>query len=184
MRATTKVIALASGAVLSLAPAAGAHDGNGGRHATAYGAKLTKTVAATDPAYADLAGKAVLVDGARNNALLVHVRHLKPSTAYTFELSTAPCDQDSATVAAFGVTDATSNAAGHLSGKATSTAFDAADGTSYSVVVKEGTIAIACGRLDPLRKHGSFKHHKRHRHHARHGHRAAFHKAGDDRSGR
>jgi hypothetical protein len=157
MNATTKIIALATGAALSLAGAAGAHGGHGGHHATVYGGKLAKTAAATDTAYAKLSGRAHLVDGRKHNPLVVHVRHLKPSTAYTFELSTAACDQASAPVAAFAITSRTSNAAGNLRGKADSDTFQAADGATYFVVVKEATTAIACGQLKVKHGHGTFK---------------------------
>jgi hypothetical protein len=157
MNATTKVIALATGAALSLAGVAGAHGGHGGHHATVYGAKLAKTAAATDPAYAKLAGRAHLVDGRKHNPLVVHVRHLKPNTAYTFELSTAACGEASVPVAGFAITSRSSNAAGKLRGKADSDTFEAADGASYFLLVKEGTTAIACGQLNPKHGSGTFK---------------------------
>jgi hypothetical protein len=163
MNATKKVIAIASGAVLSVAGVASAHGGHGGHRAKVYDAKLAKTASATDPAYTQVAGRAHLVDGRKHNPLVVHVRHLKPNTAYTFELSTAPCDQASATVAAFGVKSATSNAAGKLRGKADTSSFKAADGTTYYVVVKEGTTAIACGELKRKRANDTFKLDKPHK---------------------
>jgi hypothetical protein len=168
MNATTKVIALATGAALSLAGVAGAH---GGHHAKVYGAKLAKIAAANDHAYVKLAGRAHLVDGRKHNPLVLHVRHLKPNTAYTFELSTAACDQASAPGAGFAITSRTSNAAGNLSGKADSDTFEAADGATYFVMVKEGTTAIACGQLKAKHGHDTFKlkkpkkNHKSHKHH-------------------
>jgi hypothetical protein len=183
MNATTKVIALATGAALSIAGGASAHGGHGGHGATVYGAKLAKTAAATDPAYAELRGRAHLVDGRKHNPLVVHVKHLKPNTAYTFELSTAACDQRSATVAEFGVTSATSNASGKLRGKVDSATFDAAAGATYFVVVKEGTTAVACGQLDPKRKqHGFFKLNKHHKHFGRHQGQGRAKKAADGQS--
>jgi hypothetical protein len=170
MNATTKVIAIASGAVLSVAGVASAHGGHGGHRATVFGAKLAKTAAATDPAYAQVAGRAHLVDGRKHNPLVVHARHLKPNTAYTFELSTAPCDQASATVAAFGVKSATSNAAGKLRGKADTSSFKAADGTTYYVVVKDGTTAIACGELKRKRANDTFELDKPHKKSGKHKH--------------
>jgi hypothetical protein len=170
MNSRMKVVALATGAAaLSIAGGASAHGGHGGHHATVYRATLAKTVAATEAAYAQLAGRAHLVDGRKHNPLVVHVRHVKPHTAYTFELSTAPCEQASATVADFGATTATSNAAGNLRGKADSNTFEAGTSASYFVVVQEGTTAIACGQLKAKHahpkkhKHDSFelkKHHK------------------------
>jgi hypothetical protein len=184
MNATTKVIALATGAALSIAGGASAHGGHGGHHATVYGAKLAKAAAVTDSTYAELAGRAHLVDGGNHNPLVVHVRHLKPNTAYTFELSTAACDQPSATVADFAVTNATSNEAGKLRGKADSATFNAADGTTYFVVVKEGATAIACGQLDPKKtQHGFFKLHKRHKHSGPHQGQGRAKKAGDGQDG-
>jgi hypothetical protein len=167
MRATTKIIALASGAALALAPAASAQKGN---HASVYAAKL-----------AGLSGKAFLVDGSQSNALLVHVRDAQPSTAYTVVLSTAPCGQAAATDPAFGSVAATSDADGNLTAKATSASFDAADGTTYSVVVSDGTTAVACGQLEPVReRHRGHKRHKHHgRHHGRHDVRGHSAQSGD-----
>jgi hypothetical protein len=158
MNPRMKVIALATGAAaLSIAGGASAHGGHGGHHATVYGATLAKT-AATDSAYATLAGRAHLVDGRKHNPLVVHVRHLKPNAPYTFELSSASCDQASATVADFGTTTATSNEDGNLRGKADSDTFEAGSSATYSVVVKEGTTAIACGELKAKHAHHNNKH--------------------------
>jgi hypothetical protein len=168
MNATTKVIALATAAALSIAGVAGAHRGH---HAKVYGAKLAKMAAATDPAYVKLAGRAHLVDGRKHNPLVVHVRHLKPNTAYTFELSTATCEAASAPVADYAITSQTSNAAGKLRAKTDSDTFEIADGATYFVVVKEGTTTIACGPLNDKHGNGTFKlkkpkkSHKSHKHH-------------------
>jgi hypothetical protein len=185
----TKVIALATGAAaLSVAGVAGAHGEHGSHHATVYGGKVAKTAATTDPAYAEAGGRAHLVDGGKHNPLVVHVRHLKPSTPYTFELSSAPCDQASTPVADFTTTSATSNEHGNLRGKADSNTFQAADGATYSVVVKEGTTAIACGELKALRGHDKHKHEQKQKQkHAHHtfelnkGHEDSPHHQGDDR---
>jgi hypothetical protein len=189
MNPRTKFIALATGAAaLSIVGGAAAHGGNGGHgshHATVYGGALAKTAAATDPAYAETKGRAHLVDGTKHNPLVIHVRHLKPSTAYTFQLSTAPCDQTSAPVADFATTSATANEDGNLRGKADSNTFQAADGATYSVVVNEGTTAIACGELKV--KHAKHKHKHKHKNKPEHptfklnkGHDDSSHHRGDD----
>ena len=150
MNATTKILALACGALLALTGTASAH--HGATNATVYGAKLA-------------GGKALLVDGSQRNVLSVHLRNLKPNTAYTFELSAAAPDAAEALVADFAPTTATTNADGKLKGFVKSATFNAADGATYSVLVKEGDAVVASGQLAPLQFRKRFGHrHKHHRH--------------------
>jgi hypothetical protein len=159
MKATMKILALACAGLLAIAGTASAH--HGANSATVYGAKLaapaTTTTTATDPATA-IRGKALLVDGSQNNVLVVHVRNLKPNTAYTFDVSGAPD---------FAPTTATTNADGKLKGFVKSATFNAVAGTTYTVEVKEGDAVVASGDLQPLpvKKHFGHRGHKRHRHH-------------------
>src|SRR5919204_3872617 len=165
MRATTKILALACVALLSLAGTASAHHGTNA--ATVYGAKLT----GTDP----VAGKAVLVDGSQNNILAVKARNLKPNTAYTFDV---------AGVSDFAPTTATTNEDGKLKGFVKSATFNAVAGTTYTVEVKEGDTVVASGELQQLPFKRFFGHHK-HRHHGgfkrfeRRGEQAAQSQSGD-----
>jgi len=188
MKLTTKILALACAGLLVLAGTAAAH--NGKNRATVYVAKLTAPGAApTTPAPQPtmraaqapttpvVRGRALLVDGKKNNILVVHVRGLKPNTAYTFEISGSTD---------FAVTTATTNARGKLRGFVKSATFNAVAGTTYTVQVKEGATVVASGDLAPLRKHGHGKHHgpKRHapKHHApKHGVKHAFAQGHDKR---
>jgi hypothetical protein len=140
MKLTTKILALACAGLLALAGTASAHHGNA--RATVYVAKLTGT--------APIGGRALLVDGKKNNILVVHVRGLKPNTAYTFEVSGSTD---------FPATTVTTNARGKLRGFAKSATFNAVAGTTYTVQVKEGATVVASGDLTPLRKHGHGMHH-------------------------
>jgi hypothetical protein len=140
MKLTTKILALACVGLLALAGTASAHHGNA--RATVYAAKLTGT--------APIGGRALLVDGKKNNVLVVHVRGLKPNTAYTFEVSGST---------EFAAKTVTTNAGGKLLGFAKSATFNATAGTTYTVQVKEGATVVASGDLTPLRKHGHGKHH-------------------------
>jgi hypothetical protein len=173
MNPTTKILALACAGLLALTGTAAAH--HGATNATVYGAKLaapdatTATTTATDPATA-IRGKALLVDGSQTNVLKVHVRNLKPNTAYTFELSSAPPDQAEAPVADFATTTATTNEDGKLRGFVKSATFNAADGATYSVLVKEGDTVVASGQLQALPFHKRFGHRRGHKHGFR-GHR-------------
>ncbi len=169
MNATTKILALACAGLLALAGTASAHHGNSA--AKVYGAKLAApaTTTATDPATA-VGGKALLVDGSQNNVLVVHVRNLKPNTAYTFTVDGTD----------FAPTTATTNEDGKLKGFAKSATFNAVAGTTYTVQVKEGDTVVASGDLQPLQFKKRFGHHRhKHRHHGgfkkfdRHGEKAA-----------
>ena len=156
MKLTTKILALACAGLLALAGTASAHHGN--HRATVYVAKLTAPGAApTTPMRAAQApttpvvsGRALLVDGKKNNILVVHVRGLKPNTAYTFDVAGSTD---------FAATTVTTNDRGKLRGFVKSATFNAVAGTTYTVEVKEGATVVASGDLAPLRKHGHGKHH-------------------------
>jgi hypothetical protein len=169
MNATRKILALSCVALLSLAGTASAHHGTGS--ATVYGAKLaapsTTATTTTDPSTA-IGGKALLVDGPNNNLLAVKVRNLKPNTAYTFDI---------AGVSDFAPTTATTDENGKLKGLVKSATFNATDGTTYTVEVKEGDTVVASGDLQPV----PFKKHFGHRGHKRHHRHGGFKKF--DRSG-
>jgi hypothetical protein len=81
-------------------------------------------------------------------------------------LSAAAPDAAEAPVADFAPTTATTNEDGKLKRFVKSATFNAADGATCSVLVKEGDAVVAAGQLQPLRFHKRFGH--RHEHH-RHG---------------
>ena len=130
MNAKTKIIALACSALLALTGTASAH--HGANNTKVYAGKVTGTTAATDPATA-IRGRALLVDGASKNLLAVKVRNLKPNTAYTFGLDG---------VADFAATTATTDENGKLNGFVKSDTFNAADGTTYTVVAPSLTETV------------------------------------------
>jgi hypothetical protein len=157
MNAKTKIIALACSALLALTGTASAH--HGANNTKVYAGKVAGTTAATDPATA-IGGRALLVDGASKNLLAVKVRNLKPNTAYTFGLDG---------VTDFAVTTATTDENGKLKGFVTSDTFNATDGATYTVVVKEGATTVASATLAPVHRKG-FGHRRGHKHgHHKHG---------------
>src|SRR6185312_11321851 len=89
----------------------------------------------------------------------VKVRNLKPNTAYSFALDG---------VSDFAATTATTDENGKLKGFVTSATFNASDGATYTVVVKEGATTVASATLAPVpgkrfghrrgHKHGHHKH--------------------------
>jgi hypothetical protein len=171
MNATTKILALACAGLLALAGTASAHHGTGG--ASVYGAKLAAPGATTttfDPAA--IHGKAILVDGGKNNILAVKVRNLTPNTEYSFGIAGTD----------FAPTTATTDADGKLKGFAKSATFNAVAGTTYTVQVKQGDTVVAQGDLAPIRfqKHFGFGRHK-HGHHGGSRHHGGFKRF--DRSG-
>jgi hypothetical protein len=151
MNAKTKIIALACVALLSLTGTASAH--HGANTTKAWAGKVAGTTAATDPATA-IGGHALLVDGTDKNVLAVKVRNLKPKTAYSFALDG---------VSDFAPTTATTDENGKLKGFVTSDTFNATDGATYTVVVKEGDITVASSTLAPVQREG-FGHGRKHRH--------------------
>jgi hypothetical protein len=156
MNAKTKIIALACSALLALTGTASAH--HGANNTKVYAGKVAGTTAAADPATA-IRGHALLVDGANKNLLAVKVRNLKPNTPYTFGLDG---------VSDFAVTTATTDENGKLKGFVKSDTFNATDGTTYTVVVKEGATTVASATLAPVTVHKRFGHRHKHgfgRHH-------------------
>ncbi len=151
MNAKTKIIALACSALLALTGTASAH--HGANTSKVYAGKIAGTTAATDPATA-IGGRALLVDGASKNLLAVKVRNLKPNTAYTFALDG---------VSDFAATTATTNDKGKLKGFVKSDTFNAADGATYTVVVKEGDVTVASSTLAAVQRKG-FGHKHKHGH--------------------
>ena len=137
MNAKTKIIALACVALLALTGTASAH--HGANTTKVWAGKVAGTAAATDPATA-IGGHALLVDGASKNLLAVKVRNLKPNTAYSFALDG---------VSDFAATTATTDENGKLKGFVTSDTFNATDGATYTVVVKEGDTTVASSTLAP-----------------------------------
>jgi hypothetical protein len=156
MNAKTKIIALACVALLALTGAASAH--HGANTTKVWAGKVAGTAAAADPATA-IGGHALLVDGANKNLLAVKVRNLKPNTAYSFALDG---------VSDFAPTTATTDENGKLKGFVASDSFNATDGATYTVVVKEGDTTVASSTLAPVQrkgfghrhKHGFGRHHK------------------------
>ena len=71
------------------------------------------------------------------------VRNLKPNTAYSFALDG---------VSDFAATTATTDENGKLKGFVTSDTFNATDGATYTVVVKEGDTTVASSTLAPCRR--------------------------------
>jgi hypothetical protein len=156
MNAKTKIIALACSALLALTGTASAH--HGANNTKVFAGKVAGTTAAADPATA-IRGHALLVDGANKNLLAVKVRNLKPNTAYTFGLDG---------VADFAATTATTDENGKLKGFVTSDTFNATDGATYTVSVKEGATTVASSTLAPVTFHKRFGHRHKHgfgRHH-------------------
>jgi hypothetical protein len=157
MNAKTKIIALACGALLALTGTASAH--HGANNTKVYAGKVAGTTAATDPATA-IGGHALLVDGASKNLLAVKVRNLKPNTPYTFALDG---------VADFAATTATTDENGKLKGFVKSDTFNATDGATYTVVVKEGDATVASSTLAPVQRKGFGHRHKHGGRHHKHG---------------
>jgi hypothetical protein len=171
MNAKTKIIALACSALLALTGTASAH--HGANNTKVWAGKFAGAAAATDPATA-IGGHALLVDGTSQNLLAVKVRNLKPNTAYSFALDG---------VSDFAPTTATTNENGKLKGFVKSDTFNATDGATYTVVVKEGDTTVASSTLAPVQRRG-FGHRHKHKHgfgrHHRHG---GFQKASGAESG-
>ena len=126
--------------MLSLTGTASAH--HGANTTKAWAGKVAGTTAATDPATA-IGGHALLVDGTNKNLLAVKVRNLKPNTAYSFALDG---------VSDFAATTATTDENGKLKGFVTSDTFNATDGATYTVVVKEGDTTVASSTLAPVQR--------------------------------
>jgi hypothetical protein len=164
MNTKTKIIALACGALLLLTGTASAH--HGANNTKVWAGKVAGTAAATDPATA-IRGKALLVDGKSKNLLAVKVRNLKPNTAYSFALDG---------VSDFAATTATTDEKGKLKGFVTSDTFNATDGATYTVVVKEGAATVASSTLAPVKRRG-FGHGRKHKHGFGHHKHAGFKKA-------
>ena len=168
MNAKTKIIALACVALLALIGTASAH--HGANTTKAWAGKVAGTTAAADPATA-IRGHVLLVDGTSKNLLAVKVRNLKPNTAYSFALDG---------VSDFAPTTATTNEDGKLKGFVKSDTFNATDGATYTVVVKEGDTTVASSTLAPVQRRG-FGHRHKHKHgHHSHG---GFKKASGAESG-
>ena len=168
MNAKTKIIALACSALLLLTGTASAH--HGANNTQVWAGKVAGTTAAADPATA-IRGKALLVDGKTKNLLAVKVRNLKPNTEYSFALDG---------VSDFAATTATTDENGKLKGVVTSDTFNATDGATYTVVVKEGDTTVASSTLAPVKRRG-FGHGRKHKHgHHKH---AGFKHARDAESG-
>ena len=102
--------------------------------------------------------------------LAVKVRNLKPNTAYSFALDG---------VSDFAATTATTDENGKLKGFVTSDTFNATEGATYTVVVKEGATTVASSTLAPVQRKG-FGHGRKHKHKHKHG---GFKKAHGARSG-
>ena len=151
MNAKTKIIALACVALLALTGTASAH--HGANTTKVWAGKVAGTTAAADPATA-IGGHALLVDGTNKNVLAVKVRNLKPNTAYSFALDG---------VSDFAPTTATTDENGKLKGFVTSDSFNATDGATYTVVVKEGDTTVASSTLAPVQRKG-FGHRHRPQH--------------------
>ena len=128
--------------MLSLTGTASAH--HGANTTKVWAGKVAGTTAATDPATA-IGGHALLVDGNDKNVLAVKVRNLKPNTAYSFALDG---------VSDFAATTATTDENGKLKGFVTSDTFNATDGATYTVVVKEGATTVASSTLAPVQRKG------------------------------
>jgi hypothetical protein len=153
MNAKTKIIALACVALLALTGTASAH--HGANSTKVWAGKVAGTTAAADPATA-IRGHALLLDGTDKNALAVKVRNLKPNTAYSFALDG---------VSDFAPTTATTDENGKLKGSVASDTFNATDGATYTVVVKEGAATVASSTLAAVQRghkhgHGHGRHHK------------------------
>ena len=142
MNAKTKIIALACGALLALTGTASAH--HGANNTKVYAGKVAGTDRCHRPRDRHRrtcsAGRRHQQEPARRK-----VRNLKPNTDYTFGLDG---------VSDFAPTTATTDENGKLKGFAKSDTFNAADGATYTVVVKEGDVTVASSTLAPVHAQG------------------------------
>ena len=67
-------------------------------------------------------------------------------------------------MADFAATTATTDENGKLKGFVKSDTFNAADGATYTVVVKEGATTVASSTLAPVKRHKGFGHGRKHKH--------------------
>jgi hypothetical protein len=152
------VASIATIGIASVATAASSHS------AKPYKASLTAVnPAATTAGLPDVAGKAQLVDGKKNNKVSLHMRDLAPDTVYLWHVHEGSCAATGAPVAGWtyrtqvGANGTlTSNAAGNANTRGKSATFNADPTKSYSVNVHVSTLTnglaagtiIACGDLN------------------------------------
>jgi hypothetical protein len=159
----TRGITAAAVALIVAIGVAGAAIADSGNSAKPYKASLAAVnPAATTAGVANVAGKAQLVDGKKNNKVNLHMRGLVAGTMYLWHVHVGSCAATGAPVPGWtyrtqvGANGTlTSDAAGNANTKGTSSSFNATPGTSYSVNVHvaaatngvpAGTI-VACGDL-------------------------------------
>jgi hypothetical protein len=158
-------VAVASIAAICIASVATAASG---QSAKPYKASLTAVnPAATTAGLADVAGKAQLVDGKKNNKVSLHMRNLAADTVYLWHVHEGSCADTGLPVTGWtyrtqvGANGTlTSNDSGNGNTKGTSATFNADPTKSYSVNVHVSTLTnglaagtiIACGDLKASKK--------------------------------
>jgi len=169
----TRRITAAAVASIAAIGVAGVASADSGRSAKTYKASLAAvTPAAVTAGVANVAGKAQLVDGKKNNKVSLHVRNLAVGTMYLWHVHEGSCAATGAPVAGWTYRTQvgadgtlTSNGSGNASTKGKSATFNADPTKSYSVNVHvaaltnglaAGTI-IACGDLKASKAGGKSK---------------------------
>jgi hypothetical protein len=166
MRLTSAIIATAG--ALAFAGVATANDNHGAKSAKVYRATLVTADAVKLP---DVKGKAQLVDGKKNNKISIHVRGLQPGATYTWHIHKAANDTDDPCKPTQPVVDGTpfgdwqygalvANEDGNASAKGKSATFDSRTdpGPFYVDVHQADGSMLACGVLEPSKKHGKHAH--------------------------
>src|SRR5215207_6809628 len=163
---------ITAAAVASIA-AIGVAGVDSGRSAKTYKASLAAvTPAAVTAGVANVAGKAQLVDGKKNNKVSLHERNLAVGTMYLWHVHEGSCAATGDPVAGWtyrtqvGANGTlTSNASGNSNTKGKSATFNADPTKSYSVNVHVATLTnglaagtiIACGDLKANKASGKSK---------------------------
>src|ERR671918_864152 len=139
-----------------------------GQSAKPYKPSLTAVnPAATTAGLADVAGRAQLVDGKKNNKVSLHMRNLAADTVYLWHVHEGSCAATGAPVAGWtyrtqvGANGTlTADASGNANTRGKSATFNADPAKSYSVNVHVSTLTnglaagtiIACGDLKATKK--------------------------------
>src|SRR5215207_9047903 len=159
----TRRITAAAVASIAAIGVAGVATADSARSAKPYRAALAAVdPAATTAGLPDVAGKAQLVDGKKNNKVSLHVRGLAAGTTYLWHVHEGTCAAPGAPVAGWTYRTQvaangtlTSDESGNANTKGKSATFNADPTKSYSVNVHVSTVTnglpagtiIACGDL-------------------------------------
>ena len=160
-----RTLILCAGALLIAAPAS-AHEKHG-KHAKVSKAKLAATEAATAAGIPDVRGRAHLVDGRKHDDVSLHVKGLEPGETYLWHVHQATGEGDPCAAGSTvgnptpypGLTYRALKArpSGNANSKGRSRTFPVAaedsEGDYYvNVHLEDGTV-IACGVLEPRKRH-------------------------------